>query len=252
MQLPIDLVLVRHGQSVANAANRRYESADDLTEFTPEFCGNFAEWGLTDEGYEQIGHVRDWLRKEFPDGFDRHVTSWYTRAVETAFICHPGKWSLHGSLVERHWGPLEGLPHPLRLARYARIMAMLAENPLRTDVPEVESYPAVCARVERELNDPTPCERKIIVTHQEVMLAARLVIEKLSPQEFRSVCFPLNPDHKIKNGQVIHYSRRDPYTGELSPSYQWMRMARPAEAAGPIIPWTPIEQYLREPAQQSA
>lgn len=32
-----------------------------------------------------------------------------------------------------------------------------------------------------------------------------------------------DPKEKIHNGQIIHYTRRDPQTGEIAPTINWMR-----------------------------
>src|SRR3989338_3726543 len=87
MTLPIDLVLVRHGQSEGNAAKRRSE-AGDHSAFTKEFLNRHsASFRLTDKGCAQAQRAGEYIRKEFYGNgiiFDRFVTSEYIRAKETA------------------------------------------------------------------------------------------------------------------------------------------------------------------------
>ncbi len=248
-------MLGRHGQSKANEANRLSEAGDDSA-ITPDFCADYENWPLTDTGRHEMSCVRDWLNATFLQGFDSRVCSFYMRAVESAYLCHPDRssWSRRAMLRERYWGPLVGLSMPILRKKHARTMALLEENPLRDDIPEIESYRAICERIAPELGTLEPVQRKLIITHQEVMLAARLIIEQPTAHQFKRMCYPASPEEKIKNGQLIHYSRRDPYTGELSTEFTWMRMIRPAESRVPLLPWTPINQHLRdrEPTRQSA
>src|SRR6185436_2831339 len=89
MTMPIDLVLVRHGQSEGNAAKRRSE-AGDHSAFTEAFKNRHSSsFRLTKLGREQAHLAGKWLRAEFYDrgiAFDRCITSEYLRAVETAAL----------------------------------------------------------------------------------------------------------------------------------------------------------------------
>ena len=83
MALPMDLVLVRHGQSEGNIAKRRSEAGDNSA-FTPEFRKRHSSsLRLTGRGRSQAQMAGIWLRNEFPD-FDRYLVSEYLRAMETA------------------------------------------------------------------------------------------------------------------------------------------------------------------------
>jgi broad specificity phosphatase PhoE len=65
MTLPIDLVLVRHGQSEGNAAKRLSE-AGDHSAFTSAFRERHsASFRLTDRGRKQAQRAGDVLRQEF-------------------------------------------------------------------------------------------------------------------------------------------------------------------------------------------
>lgn len=70
-------------------------------------------------------------------------------------------------------------------------------------------------------------KRVIIVYHGMVMWDFLIRIERLTPQQFleRSQS-PLIED-RIRNGQVIHFSQRDPDTGTLSAHCNWARHVCP-------------------------
>ena len=75
MALPIDFIIIRHGQSEANTQQKepRDEGGDNSTQ-------------LTREGIEQAKATGDWLRSIGLTGFDRYYTSSYMRARQTAAL----------------------------------------------------------------------------------------------------------------------------------------------------------------------
>jgi broad specificity phosphatase PhoE len=63
--LPIDLVLVRHGQSEGNAANRLSENGDNSV-FSDEFRRRHsASFRLTERGRSQAVRAGKWIEQEF-------------------------------------------------------------------------------------------------------------------------------------------------------------------------------------------
>ena len=123
MTLPIDLVLVRHGQSEGNLAKRRSE-AGDHSAFTKEFRRRHsASFRLTIKGREQAQQAGEFLRKEFTGegiAFDRYYTSDYLRAMETAggLELPNASWYRDFYLTERDWGDLDHFPQSEREERF--------------------------------------------------------------------------------------------------------------------------------------
>ena len=79
-----DVVLVRHGQSEGNLANKRSRTGDDSA-FTDEFLArSSATWRLTDKGIAQAQAAGDWLRRAFGEPFDVYLTSEHHRCLETS------------------------------------------------------------------------------------------------------------------------------------------------------------------------
>jgi hypothetical protein len=54
----------------------------------------------------------------------------------------------------------------------------------------------------------------IAVTHGETMEVARLVLERLLPEQWTEQ--ERGSDYKLANRQILHYSRKDPTTGVTS------------------------------------
>lgn len=86
--LPIDLILVRHGESEGNLANKASKSGDNSF-FTPEFLNRHSRnFRLTDKGSLQAKRTGEWIQKNVPMPFDRFYVSDYIRAKETAYYLY--------------------------------------------------------------------------------------------------------------------------------------------------------------------
>jgi len=69
---PLELVLVRHGQSEGNEAVARSQRGD-LSAYTPEFKNKHSStYRLTDKGIEQAKVAGQWIRENIGDKFDRY------------------------------------------------------------------------------------------------------------------------------------------------------------------------------------
>src|SRR5262249_38727745 len=121
MTMPLDLVLVRHGESEGNVAFG-YSKRGDTRHFTPEFLARHSsKWRLTDRGREQARAAGVWLRENLAPSFDRYYTAEYLRAMETA--AHLGfedaAWYCEFYLRERDWGVFDVMSFQDRRERYA-------------------------------------------------------------------------------------------------------------------------------------
>lgn len=69
---PLELVLVRHGQSEGNEAVARSQHGD-LSAYTPEFKNKHSStYRLTDKGVQQAKVAGQWIRENIGDKFDRY------------------------------------------------------------------------------------------------------------------------------------------------------------------------------------
>ena len=239
--MPLDVVLVRHGESEGNEAVRRERAGDDsmllrLRERHSSF------WRLTDAGVAQAVRSGAWLRNAFPEGFDRYYSSEYVRAMETAArLGLPGaEWVLHPALRERSWGDLDRLTEHERRKHYAAELADRATSPFYWRPPNGESIAEVSARLLGlldRLRHDCSAGRALLVCHGELIGAFKARLEDMSQRDFRT--WSTDPDEKIANGEIIHYTRRHPETGELAPRFTWRRTAVPQDESR-SQPWRSI------------
>ncbi len=252
MTLPIDLVLVRHGQSEGNVAKRLAERGDHSL-MTPEFLARHtASYRLTKMGTDQAALAGAWLREEFcseehPGGFDRYLVSDHVRAIQTAGLLDlPGAaWHLDFNLTERSWGELDQMTEDERLAQFKRNLAMRHVEPFLWKPINGESFIELGARINlvldalhRKYSD----KRVILVCHGEVMWSFRVAIERMPQHIFKDLHLSKDQQHRIHNCQVIHYSRRDPKTGEIAPYANWMRIVRPTNRPAEDFGWQEIKR----------
>ncbi len=250
MTLPIDTLLVRHGQSEGNAAKRLAEGGDHGA-MSPEFLSRHTRsYRLTDLGRTQAKQAGEWLRQEFyfgSYGFDRHMVSEYTRAMETAGLLGlpEARWYSDFYLTERDWGDLDRYPEDERLRLFGENMKMRHVEPFFWKPPNGESFSELTMRFDRVLHTlHRECsdKRVVIVCHGELMWAARVKIERMKQEQFKELHLSKDPDHRIHNCQIIHYTRRNPETGRLASHANWRRMIRPTEDPVRIFPWEEIHR----------
>ncbi|HEV2058829.1 MAG TPA: histidine phosphatase family protein [Solirubrobacteraceae bacterium] len=245
--MPVDLVLVRHGRSEGNEA-REQSKRGDSSAYTDEFRGRRnREWRLTDLGIAQARAAGGWIAAEVSPAFSRYYTSEYLRARETAG--HLGLpeacWIQDILLRERSWGRADFvMPESERYERFAAELAARREDPCYWRPPEGESLAEVCLRVERVLNRLTrecPGGSCVVVTHEDVMWATRFVVERMTQEQWRELLLSDDPCDKIHNGQVLHYTRRDPVTGRCAEGLSWVRSACPWDPARGREKWRRID-----------
>ena len=233
--MPIDLVLVRHGQSEGNLANQ-YSYAGDKRGFTEAFKARPSwTWRLTDKGVWQAEAAGVWIRanvwhreiNEFVKKFDRSYVSFFLRAMETAgHLGLGGHWLQELYLRERDWGQLDVMSQQERLTDFAREMNRRERDGIFFAPPGGESMAQLCLRIDRVLHTlHRECSdmQVIIVCHAEVMRAFQLRLERMSLNRFTELMTSEVDTDKIFNGGIIHYTRRHPETGEIGKYMSWVR-----------------------------
>ncbi len=63
----------------------------------------------------------------------------------------------------------------------------------------------------------------------------------MTQEQWRALLLSGDPCDKIHNGQVLHYTRRDPATGRYSDRLEWVRSACPWDRARSNEDWRHIE-----------
>jgi broad specificity phosphatase PhoE len=248
MTMPIRLVLVRHGESEGNFANARSRKGDNSL-FTPEHTDRHdCAWRLTDSGICQAKAAGAWIRSNYNNGgmFDRHFVSVYVRAMETAahLDLPNADWCMTLHLRERDWGDFTFKTDEERRTSFAENLERRRMSALFWEPPNGESIANVCETrvfrmldtLHRECSD----KRVIMVLHGDLMMAFRIVLEHLSPQQFAEIDCSRDPLDRIHNGQVIEYTRRNPETGRLDHACRWMRSVNPTDLSTSRNVWQPI------------
>lgn len=244
MTLPIDLVLVRHGQSEGNAAKRLSEAGNHEA-FTPEFRNRHSSaLRLTDLGRLQAKVTGKWIRNHFPK-FDRYYVSEYLRAMETAAILElpDAHWFTDPYLTERDWGEIESFPENERVERFGVALRKRESDPFFWRPPNGETFVDLCLRVDRVLDTlHRECSgmRVLLVCHGEVMRAFQVRIERMPQTRFRELTLSTRHEDRIYNCEVIHYSRRRHGSGEMKHSANWVNRIRPASDPAWTSGWQEI------------
>jgi 2,3-bisphosphoglycerate-dependent phosphoglycerate mutase len=188
MDVVAELILVRHGQSLANVA---FPAADAAGLMEAEVSGRDAAVPLTPLGEEQAAAVGRWLAglpaSERPTVV---ITSPYLRARETWRIAAETSGlplpepTTDDRLVDRLLGELEMMTRAAVAARFPDEAARRASaGEYRYAPPGGESFADVEARLASFLADlhrTRAGERVVVVAHDAVVLMMRAVIESLS------------------------------------------------------------------------
>lgn len=249
MAMPIDLVLVRHGESEGNIANHLSKHGDNSA-FSPEFLARHSsQWRLSKKGQTQARAAAKWLSKNVELPFDRHYVSTYIRAKETAGLLDipEANWYAELHLREREWGQLDVMPKEERHAKFAEIEQKRKINAFYWHPPDGESIADVDLRLRSILNTlhrETSDKRVIMVVHGELMWALRYRLERMSIDEWITLDNSKDAKDEIHNCQIIQYSRKEPKTGKLMAHYEWMRSVCPWDESLSSNAWQPIKRRL--------
>lgn len=255
MTLPLDLVLVRHGQSEGNAA-RRLSEAGDHSAYSEAFRNRHSgSFRLTDQGRREAQAAGRWIQSELCSqyGFDRHYVSEYVRAKETAG--HLGllgaTWFTDPYLTERDWGEIDITPEHERQERFGKALKMREIEPFFWSPPNGESFMTLCLRIDRMLQTlHRECgdKRVIMVCHGEVMRAFQVRLERLSQARFRELILSDKPEDRIYNCEIMHYTRREPAGDRrLLPHFCSVRKVRAVQNSWEEDPWISRWQEIVRP-----
>lgn len=231
--MPLDVALVRHGQSVGNVANK-LSRANDHSAFTRQFKSQHSSvWPLTNLGLKQGKMAGKWLKANFDHNFDRLMVSDYTRARQSAFQLglddSPG-WYIDFNLRERDVGEMDVMSQKELKRRFARSLRMKKIHPFYWSPPSGESMAKLCQRLRIVLDTlHRECSnmRVIIVCHGEVMWGFRMLLERMPVSRYLELDKSNNPFDHIHNCQILHYTRLDPISGRESKHLDWMRSICP-------------------------
>jgi len=232
MAMPIDLVFVRHGQSEQNLASNRAKKGDSSL-YTKAFqLRHGSQHRLTKTGREQAEAAGEWLKAHDLGHFDRRYASDYVRAKETAALLdlEGPDWYVDHMLREREWGNFDGTSWEERQKAQKNSLITKDTDPFYWIPPNGESIAQLTVRLKKlfdTLHRECYDKRVIVVCHGEVMEAFRQLIERMSLERWLQLERSEDTMDRIHNCQILHYTRRDPATGELSERLDWLRSVCP-------------------------
>jgi broad specificity phosphatase PhoE len=145
------------------------------------------------------------------------------------------KWYCEFYLRELDKGILAGKSKKERKERLSAELDRKALDPFFYAAPGGESVADCCIRVEKVLDilrRTCPGLRVAIVCHGNIMKAFRVRMERMSQSEYyKNFIDPAtSTNYKIRNCQIIWYSRRNPITNHVSSKYRWVRSVCPWDA----------------------
>lgn len=240
-QRPLELVFVRHGESVGNIATQAAKLGDSSL-FTDEFKSfHSSTWDLTPRGEEQAIAAGEWVRANIHGGvFDGYYVSTYKRARRTAGLLHLPEgeatpiWKPRDYLREHDWGILDVMTDEERRAMYPEIMRQRDIDPFYFPSLSGESMSNLVLRfrnnVLNSLYREHPDQTAIVVTHGNTMWAGRYNLEGMTPEQYLALDKSRDPYERINNCQILQYSRVNPETGDIEGNLNWMRS---------VCPWDP-------------
>ncbi|QSF56237.1 histidine phosphatase family protein [Nocardioides sp. zg-1228] len=207
---PVELVLVRHGQSAGNIADSQARDADAER---LELTARDADVELSANGEEQARTLGRWVAdlpaSERPDLV---VSSPYRRAADTARAALEGldlDLLLDERLRERDLGLLDGLTgkgirarHPGEAERRSHVGKFYYQP------PSGESWADVVLRIRSLLGDLREAydgKRVWLFTHQAVIMSFRYALEGLDEAELLEI----DRTTPIPNASITRYCRRD-------------------------------------------
>jgi len=236
---PLELVLVRHGESEGNLAQRRSDKGDDSDWRTSFSDRHTSRYRLTDEGRKQAVECGKYIQENISPTFDYYFTSEYVRAQETAALLDMpnANWVVSWDIRELDKGVLGGLSKIERAEQYAQELRRRARDVFFWEPPGGESLANMCLRIDRFLHileEECSGLRVLVVCHGNIMEGFRLRLESMTQRDYLEWQSDPDPRSKINNCQIFHYTRRNPHTSQIHNSFKWFKS---------ICPWDPDRSY---------
>ncbi len=228
-----DILFGRHGKSVANLATQIMKEGD-VEGARRLLAGRHPDHvPLIDHGRNQARLLGDWLRNALGFRIDHYRTSPLPRTAETSGCLQlpNAEWLIEPHLVERSLGTVALPETPEGISDWKTHAQAQFDAPYTWTPPEGESIQDVAKRIRFMLSGLQREEGAMLcITHREALWAIRTIFEHLSKDEFDAMYRSRAPEHRIWNCELFHYSRRDPETGAISVTFDWMRRVRVHES----------------------
>tara|TARA_B100001094_G_scaffold315031_1_gene354519 strand:- start:68 stop:859 length:792 start_codon:yes stop_codon:yes gene_type:complete len=225
--LPIDLILIRHGESERNLISKDENIEYDKEEYNSTHSSKFR---LTQKGKEQSIITGQYIKNNISKTFDKYYTSDYIRTKETAALLNLDNafWESEFLIRERDNGVLSGYSKEDKKKLYPDEVKRKEKNLFYFTPIGGESLANVCLRIEQFIN--ILCRyasgmKVIVVAHGHVLRAFRIRLEKMNHKQIEELYKDENKT--ILNTQIIWYSRRNPHTNKISNDFKYKKVVCP-------------------------
>lgn len=244
---PVELILVRHGESVRNySCDLAREGDKTLLERQMIEEKDESGWPLTSYGLEQAAEAGEWIKKNLGFSYGASYVSPFLRARQTTdSLGLELEWEVDDRIQERDWGDYcaPGF-EPYSAEQYIADLSVCADLDWRSPYPGGESVrdmtPRVSAFIASALSRMNE-GRIIAVTHGGTIRAMQVVLEQIRPHE--SLC----TDRRLSNCCVVMY-RLDQIDLEQMSWRGEVRTAHPALPGAPETGWQPITATANQPS----
>ena len=206
--LPVDLVIVRHGQSEANMMIEMTKRGDlSANQAMTAAKKHDSAMRLTDKGREQARQVGQWLRENAPP-FQAFYCSQYVRTKETAaeMGLPNATWRAELMIRERDQGVQDG-GGDVKMGLDAEEQFRMEKSPMYWQPIAGESMADVVLRVRtflETLSTTAAGMSAVVVCHYRTIHAFRILLEEIPQEEYSDLL-----KESMPNGCVWWYSRRD-------------------------------------------
>ena len=172
MGMPLDLYVIRHGESEANVIISAGEQGDNSLYTQDNVTVPDRSWRLTATGRKQADCIGRWLVAQQPL-FDRYLVSPYVRTRETAATMAPAESEMGETRVlrERSWG--ESTPSRKTISKPTTRVTGCSEDTdagVRRRASPSPTWPRTACNLLTSLNPPSDAESVVMVSHGDLML----------------------------------------------------------------------------------
>jgi len=242
---PVDLVLVRHGESEGNLAQHRSKHGIQKDWEGPFSMRHSSRYRLTDKGRQHAATAGEYIRSNIYGTFDRYYTSEYVRAMETASLLgiDQAQWELDFNLRERDMGVLSEVSKKDQLEAYSSELERRDRDLFYWQPSGGESIAGTCQRVHHFLTElQRNCSglRVLVVCHCNILEAFRILLEKLTQNQWMLLRNSNNPFDRIHKSQIFWYSRRNPETHRVHGNMNWVQSICPWDVSRSRNEWETI------------
>ncbi|MBI3494726.1 histidine phosphatase family protein [Candidatus Saccharibacteria bacterium] len=238
--MPINLFLVRHGESEANVIQDLLKEGKKHPNQEAVFATPDWQIKLSQKGETQPPIAGKWLIENVGKAEIKAAKKYhspYIRARQTAALLGIPEgegWLSDDRIVERSWGIYGTLPLSDQSEFFPMTTQLKENNPWYAALEGGESLSSgVLLRVRnfldslhREAGDGTA----IAVAHGELIWVVRYVLERMTPERWQDL--DADKSQKVRNCTILQYSRVNPNDStDIDKRLRWMRMIYPDNPA---------------------